>query len=241
MNRGTHSVPLINVAVRHVTRATPRTRQIHLAIADPDFRFVAGQAVMVGLHGSPLRKPYSIASAPWEVTKTGVLQLLAQVDDTSALDPHLELAAPGTVIDLEGPFGTFALPAAAEHRPLLLVAGGTGIAPLRSMLMDRLSRPAVPAIALIYSARSPEEFAYRVEIDALVRAGRIAAHFTATRADTGAWDGRRGRIEEDLLRLALPAQDAHCLICGPPQLVDDARRLLRTLGVPEAHILTDQY
>lgn len=196
---------------------------------------------MVGLHGSPLRKPYSIASAPWEVTNTGVLQLLAQVDDSSALDPHLELAAPGALIDLDGPFGTFAVPAAAEHKPLLFIAGGTGIAPLRSLLMDRLSRPLVPAIALIYSARSPDEFAYRTELDAMVQAGRITAHFTATRAEMGSWEGRRGRIEEDLLRLALPSSDAYCLICGPPQLVEDARGLLRRLGMGEANILTDQY
>ena len=74
-------MPLITVPVRRVDNATPRTRHIHLGIADNAFPFVAGQAVMVGLHGSPLRKPYSIASAPWEVAKTGVLQLLTQVDD----------------------------------------------------------------------------------------------------------------------------------------------------------------
>lgn len=196
---------------------------------------------MVGLHGSPLRKPYSIASAPWEVAKTGVLQLLAQVDDSSALDPHLELAAPGTLLDLEGPFGAFALPAAAEHKPLLFVAGGTGIAPLRSMLMDRLSRPSAPAITLVYSARLPEEFAYRTELDAMVQAGRVTALFTVTRADSQFWDGRRGRIQADLLRSALPSLDAHCLICGPPQLVEGARALLRQMGVTDANILTDHY
>jgi len=235
------SVPLISLAVRHVARATPRTRHIHLDLADRAFAFVAGQAVMVGLHGSPLRKPYSIASAPWEVANTGVLQLLAQVDDSGALDPHLELAAPGTLIDLDGPFGAFALPSAADRAPLLFIAGGTGIAPLRSMWMERLARPSAPAIALIYSARSPEEFAYRTEIDALVQAGRITAHFTATRAEDGSWDGRRGRIQEDLLRLALPSVDAYCLVCGPPQLVADSRRLLQQLGVSETNVLTDQY
>lgn len=196
---------------------------------------------MVGLHGSPLRKPYSIASAPWEVAKTGVLQLLIQVDDGGALDPHLELAAPGALIDLDGPFGAFGLPAPAEHTPLLLVAGGTGIAPLRSMLMDRLSRPSVPAIALVYSARSAQEFAYRAELDAMVQAGRLTAQFTVTRSDADSWAGRRGRIQEDLLRLALPSLEAHCLICGPPQLVEDTRVLLWRAGVREARILSDHY
>ena len=92
------------------------------------------------MSGSPLRKPYSIASAPWEVTKSGIMQVLVQVEDSGGLDPHLELASPGTLLDLEGPFGSFGLPERVD-RPLLFVAGGTGIAPLRSMLIEHLSRP----------------------------------------------------------------------------------------------------
>ena len=230
----------ITVPVRHVTHATPRTRLINLDLADNSFSFTAGQAVMVGLHGSPLRKPYSMASAPWELAKTGVLQLLTQVDDSGALDPHLELAAPGTLIDLEGPFGTFSLPPEFDAVPLLFVAGGTGIAPLRSMLMERLSRPRVPAMSLVYSARSPEEFAYRPELDAMATAGRINLWLTVSRQD-GLWDGRRGRIGEALLKEALPSIDACCLICGPPQLVSDARELLATLGVKAERILTEKY
>ena len=195
---------------------------------------------MVGLHGSPLRKPYSIASAPWELAKSGVLQLLTQVDDTGALDPHLELAAPGTLIDLEGPFGTFGLPPEFDDVPLLFVAGGTGIAPLRSMLMERLGRPRVPAIAVVYSARSPEEFAYRPELDAMAQAGRITLSLTVSRQD-GVWDGRRGRIDDALLKSALPSTDACCLICGPPQLVSDASELLSKLGVRPGRILTERY
>src|SRR5688572_9781010 len=230
----------ITVPVRHVTNATPRTRLINLDLAENSFSFTAGQAVMVGLQDSPLRKPYSIASAPWELEKTGVLQLLAQVDDTGSLDPHLELAAPGTLIDLEGPFGSFGLPPEFDTVPLLFVAGGTGIAPLRSILMERLSRPRVPAIAVVYSARSPEEFAYRPELDAMARAGRITLSLTVSRQD-GLWDGRRGRIDELLLKDALPSVDACCLICGPPQLVSDATGLLAKLGVKPERVLTEKY
>lgn len=195
---------------------------------------------MVGLHDSPLRKPYSIASAPWEFSKTGVLHLLAQVDESGALDPHLELAAPGTLIDLEGPFGTFGLPPALADRPLLFVAGGTGVAPLRSIIMERLSQPNVPAISLVYSARSPEQFAYRSELDAMALAGRINLMLTVSRAGD-AWDGRLGRIDEELLRAAMPSPDACCLICGPPQLVSDTTQLLRGIGVSADRILTEKY
>ncbi|MDO8679243.1 MAG: FAD-binding oxidoreductase [Acidobacteriota bacterium] len=250
---------MITFPVREVLFATPRARGISLDLGDQAFLFSAGQAVMVGLNGSPLRKPYSIASAPWEVAKTGVMQLLIQIDD-SALDPHLERATPGTRVDVEGPFGTFGLPA-GQSEPLLFVAGGTGIAPLRSMLMERLlrggaapafakastsakataDRSAGQAISVIYSARSPEEFAFRSELDALEKAGRITAHFTVTRDEGGAWPGRRGRIDHALVEKALPSPEARCLICGPPPLVTDTSELLVRLGVKRDRILTEQY
>lgn len=230
----------ISVAVRHVAKATPRTRVISLDLTSTSFTFTAGQAVTIGLHDSPLRKPYSIASAPWEFTKTGVLQVLAQIEETGALDPHLELATPATLIDLEGPFGTFGVPAEFDELPLLFVAGGTGIAPLRSMLMERLSRPRVPAIAVAYSARSPEEFAYRSELGVLAAANRIRLAMTVTRNE-GVWEGRRGRIDEALLKQMLPSIDCCCLTCGPPQLVADATQLLIKLGVSAGRILTEKY
>lgn len=232
-------MPTISVPVRQVTHATPRTRIITLDLCDSEFAFTAGQAVMLGLHGSQLRKPYSVASAPWELNKTGMLQVLAQIEDAGGLDPHLELAAPGTKLDLEGPFGSFGLPP-DESMPLLFVAGGTGIAPLRSMLIERLARPTTVPMGLIYSARSAEEFAFRPELNALATAGRITAHFTVTR-DNGTWAGRRGRIDAALLEAALPSMQSLCLICGPPQLVADAGALLGKIGVREDRILIEKY
>ena len=234
-------MPSTAFTVREVVHATPRTRIIRLDAGPLPFIFTAGQAVMVGLHGSPLRKPYSIASAPWEVAKTGVMQLLLQIDDSGALDPHLELAAPGTMLDVEGPFGTFGLPADKSDDPLLLVAGGTGIAPLRSMLMERLARATRAAVSIVYSARSPEAFAFQPELDALQKAGRVNVHFTVTREEGGPWPGRRGRIDQDLLRAALPSGGALCLICGPAQLVSDTKALLEGIGVRPTRVLTEKY
>ena len=231
---------MITVPVRQITRATPRIRILNLDLRAVEFAFTAGQAVMLGLSGSPLRKPYSIASAPWEVAKAGIMQVLVQVEDSGGLDPHLELAAPGTMLDIEGPFGSFGLPARVES-PLLFVAGGTGIAPLRSMLIEHVSRPTRFPTALIYSARSVDEFAFRPELAALEASGRIASYFTVTREEDSKWEGRRGRISEALLKEALPSSDSTCLVCGPPQLVNDARTLLTQLGVADSQILIEKY
>jgi benzoate/toluate 1,2-dioxygenase reductase subunit len=231
---------VITVPVRQITRATPRIWILNLDFRAMDFAFTAGQAVMLGLSGSPLRKPYSIASAPWEVAKSGIMQVLVQVEDSGGLDPHLELASPGTQLDLEGPFGSFALPLTAD-RPLLFVAGGTGIAPLRSMLFEYLARPMPEPPALIYSARSVDEFAFRTELAAMEAAGRLTTYFTVTRDEQSEWPGRRGRISEALLADALPSPSAVCLVCGPPQLVSDASALLVKLGVGAERILTEKY
>ena len=231
---------MITVPVRQIARATPRIRILNLDLRAVEFPFAAGQAVMLGLSGSPLRKPYSIASAPWEVRKSGVMQVLVQVEDSGGLDPHLELASPGTLLDLEGPFGTFGVPEQIE-RPLLFIAGGTGIAPLRAMLIEHLSRPNKHPVALIYSARSVDEFAFRPELAALETAGRIRSFFTVTREEKTDWQGRRGRISAALVSEALPSRDSTCFVCGPPLLVNDTRSLLTELGVRDDQILVEKY
>lgn len=229
---------MITVPVRDVVYATPRTRVIQLDLGHEPFAFSAGQAVMVGLAGSPLRKPYSIASAPAEARHDRAIQLLLQVDELGGLDPHLELAARGTMLDVDGPFGTFGVDDAPVE-PTLFVAGGTGIAPLRSMLMEWLAAAPAPALSLVYSARSPEELAYRDELMALGRRHRLAVHLTVTR-DGEEWEGRRGRIDEALLRLAMPSPKARCVACGPPLFLDDIQNLLPRVGVTADRYFTQR-
>jgi NAD(P)H-flavin reductase len=229
------------LAVRDVVHATPRTRILRLDLGATPFPYAAGQAVMVGLHGSPLRKPYSIASAPTETAGTGWLELLVQVDNSGSPDPHLELATPGTPLDVEGPFGHFGLPPTLEGG-LLMVAGGTGIAPLRSMLLEALARPGgTPAVRVIYSARAVEELAYRDELEWLAGARRIDLWCTVTRDRSAGWPGRRGRIDRALLAQALPGVGATCCVCGPPAFVAGVTSGLRALGVPETRIVVERY
>ncbi len=234
-------MPLTTLSVHDVTRATPRTRLLRIATRGSGFAYRAGQAVMVGLHGSPLRKPYSIASAPSETARTGNIELLVQVDDSGGPDPHLERAAPGTRLDVDGPFGSFSLPVEGEPALLLMVAGGTGIAPLRSMMVEALSGPAPPRISLVYSARSVDELACRDELEALAAAGRIVLVMTVTRDDESAWQGLRGRIDRPMLAAALPGTHVWCLICGPQALITDVRAGLSQLGVPDSQVGIERY
>lgn len=232
---------VLNVPARDVVRATPRTRIITADLAGQTFPFTAGQAVFAGLADSTVRRPYSIACSPRQAAQAGALELLVQIDDHSAPDPHLERVQPGTRLHIEGPFGSFALSPAFEERHLLLIAGGTGIAPLRSILWNTLDERRDVNIAVAYSARSPEEFAYLRELQALAAGGRIQLLLTVTRAGEGAWAGPRGRIGQATIASLLQTAMTRCLICGPPALVADAGALLKAAGVEAERIVTETY
>ena len=226
---------------REIVKATPRTRVIHADLGSHDFTFHAGQAVFAGLADSGVRRPYSIACSPGQARRANAIELLVQIDDHEAPDPHLEQANAGTLLHIQGPFGRFALPEPLGDE-LLLIAGGTGIAPLRSMMWDALERQLGTRISVIYSARTPDEFAYRDELEGLAAQGLIELVMTITRDFNGlSWAGVRGRVNQDLVRRVLKRTDARAVICGPAALVADTTALLHSLGVPPAHVATETY
>lgn len=229
------------VPTREIVRSTPRTRIIFVDLGAQPFAFHPGQAVFAGLADSTVRRPYSVACSPGQATRTRTLELLVQIDDHQAPDPHLERASPGTLLRIEGPFGSFDLPSVLSERDLLLIAGGTGIAPLRSIMWDTLERDPTVAISMVYSARSPEEFAYWDELNALASDQRIRLATTVTRGGDSGWKGTIGRIDERLVTSMLDRPETRCVVCGPPGLVSDVTMLLRKAGVSESRILTETY
>jgi ferredoxin-NADP reductase len=226
---------------RDVIRSTPRTRIIRFELGSDSFSFMAGQAVMVGLHDASLGHPYSIACSPRQAATSGLLELLVQIDDTGAPDPHLERLTPGDRVDVEGPFGTFGLPLDVEEHDLLFVAGGTGIAPLRSMIWDVIERNPSKHIALIYSVRSPDEFAYQQELEQLAAEGRVDVRMTVTREGVAGWLGPRGRIDAKLVQSVLKTTETRCAICGPPAMVNDVTGLLTSAGISSEKILMETF
>jgi NAD(P)H-flavin reductase len=234
-------VPSIVLTARDVVRATPRTRIIRLALGEKAFPFLAGQAVLAGLPGGSLHKPYSIASSPGHAVREGALELLVQIEESDAADPHLERVRPGNDVAVTGPIGSFILPNPLSERDLLFVAGGTGIAPLRSMLWDAFERQLADRVGVIYSARGADEFVYAGELRELAANGRIELYLTATRVVPSTWDGLSGRIDGSLIARALHTQETHCFVCGPPGLIAHVADLLRDAGVEERRILTERY
>ncbi|HZR25256.1 MAG TPA: FAD-binding oxidoreductase [Vicinamibacterales bacterium] len=232
---------MLTLPIIAVVPATPRARIVRLGLNGHTFEFAAGQAVLIGTHGQDVRKPYSIASAPEDAQRDAHIELLIGVRENGAPGEHLTLE-PGTAVDVEGPVGGFTFPLEPVERNFVFVAGGTGIAPLRAMLRHAiLGRRQARHVGLLYSARTPDEFAFADEFRAMAADGTIDFAQTITRETDRDWDGHRGRITRDHLRHLVHAPDTLCFISGPRALVEDMPRLLEELGVTRDRIRIEEW
>jgi ferredoxin-NADP reductase len=218
--------------------STPTTRVIRVALDGAAFDYRAGQAASVAVDAVPAT-PYSIASAPFETDEQRYLEFLVKVDGSTRFGAQVANLPPGTPLTVGAPTGGFGLPPDAPEHHLLFVAGGTGIAPVRSMLLqaihiDKRHRP-----TLIYSARTPDEFAYVNELHALQDAGKLTLVLTLT-GDSAGWKHARGRAgREHLAGLIEP--DTLCFVCGPPAMVADIPTACESLGVTPDRIRTERW
>lgn len=230
---------LVTLSIRDVLPATPRARIVRIDLGREPFPFHAGQSVLVGAHGASARRPYSMASAPEDAERDRAIELLVGVDQNGEPGPHLTLA-PGAMVDVEGPLGTFTFPDRPAERRFVFIAGGTGIAPLRAMLRHALAIPDSD-VGLFYSVRTPAEFVYQGEFRALAADGRITLRQTITRGTDLDWDGARGRLDRIMLGELVHDPATLCFVCGPPALVAEMRTLLGDLGIARERIRIEEW
>jgi NAD(P)H-flavin reductase len=226
--------------VRDIVHVTPRSRLLAIDLDGHAFAFDPGQAVLLGAHGRPERRPYSIACSPERMEETSSLELLIALDQNGDIGSHLPAVGRGTLVDIEGPFGAFVLPRVLTQPRLLFVAGGTGMAPLRAMIDHVLRSHSSHLISVLYSARRGDEFAFIDELRGHASRHRLELHQTVTREDGPSWEGPRGRIGGKHFRAVLhdPARTL-CFVCGPSALVSESVATLLSLGVPGELIRTE--
>jgi ferredoxin-NADP reductase len=241
---GPRTSELRRLTIREVLPASSRNRIVRIDLDGQVFPFRAGQALKLGNHLHDTRRAYSIAVSPADVERHGVLEVLVGVDDQGWPGAHLTLEA-GVAVDVEGPIGGFTcplgvgLPDDIDHERLVLVAGGTGIAPLRALLRHGLA--ARKSIRLVYSARTQDDFAYAEELSDLARTGLIELRQTVTRgAAEDGWTGRRGRVAAADLSVSDP-RSALYVLCGPMPMVCGLHDLLQVSGVPADRILVERW
>jgi ferredoxin-NADP reductase len=225
--------------VEDVVEETARVRTIVFDVPDwPGHR--AGQHLDIRLtaeDGYRAEREYSIASAPGEPAAITVERL-----DDGEVSPYLteELRA-GDEIELRGPVGGYFVWEPADGGPLLLVAGGSGIVPLRSILRHRnRSRSSVP-VRLLYSSRTLADVIYSAELEHPAE-GTEVIH-TLTREQPSGWTGYARRVDSGLLSEVIwPAEeDPRAFVCGPTSFVETVASGLVELGYQPERVKTERF
>jgi ferredoxin-NADP reductase len=224
-----------------LARETSRTKSVVLEPQDwPGHR--AGQHIDVRLtaeDGYQAERSYSIASAP---TDEHLVITVERLDD-GEVSPYLtdELRR-GDELELRGPIGGYFVWEESLGGPLLLVAGGSGVVPLRAMLRHHRAIGSNVPVRLLYSARALHEVIYRDEFERLVSEG-IDIRFTLTREAPDGWQGYSRRIDNQLLAdVAWPPPESPLVyVCGPTSFVETASSTLVDLGHDPARIRTERF
>jgi ferredoxin-NADP reductase len=239
---GTAVLGRLTWLVAEVVETIPETPRVRTLVLDvpgwADHR--AGQHLDVRLtaeDGYQAQRSYSVASAPGEAPAITV-ELL----DDGEVSPYLvEVVEEGDRFELRGPIGGyFAWDADSASEPLMLIAGGSGVVPLMSMLRHRAATESEVPAKLLYSARTLDDVIYRRELDSL---DRVEVTYTLTRAQPEGWTGYARRVDLELLREVafVPEQEPRVFVCGPTRFVETVADGLVALGHRAGRVRTERF
>ncbi len=192
--------------------------------------------------GYQAQRNYSIASPP---EAEEIIDLTIELVPGGEVSSYFhEAVEVGDKVEVRGPIGGPFTWTSEMGGPLLLVAGGSGMVPLMSMLRHRYRTGSQVETAILYSSRTLDDIIYGIELDELSTDDRELCLFhTLTRESPGGWEGFEGRVDGAMLTEVLGSlqQTPRTYICGPTGFVEAVASLLVELDVPPDTIRTERF
>ncbi|HEV7990613.1 MAG TPA: FAD-binding oxidoreductase [Gemmatimonadaceae bacterium] len=235
--------PWREAVIERIEHRTPRVASLFLG-APIEHRY-AGQHLDVRLtapDGYQAHRSYSIASAPGEA----LIELAVERLEDGEVSPYfVDVAHSGDTIEVRGPLGGHFVWQPEDGGPLLLIGGGSGVAPLMSILRHRARAAPQTDALLVYSSRTWEEVIFREE---LLRAEASDSRFRLIVATTRERPHRPAdlerRLDRDVLREVLARwrmRPEHVYVCGSTPFVEAVANALVDEGVAAERIRTERY
>ena len=206
--------------VTEIERLAPDVLQLTVAMSDGEFRFEPGQWVSFRFPEG-VSRAYTIASAP---QRPEAIQLCVRVGEGKRGSALKHLAA-GAEVSIEGPYGDFLLPE-NDARPVFFLAGDTGIAPIRSIVLHMLAVKDPRPIAVLYEP-DHRHILYAADFDPLARAGTIVHE--------------SGKIETLISRNRKTIVDATIMAAGFDAFLARATHALKELDVDTNNVITESF
>jgi NAD(P)H-flavin reductase len=213
---------------------TPDIRALRLRLLEPPaMKFVAGQFVNIEIPGTEEVRSFSMASPP---SVPGHLDFLVRLLPGGRFSQYLE-ARPrvGDRLRLHGPLGQ--LKVRLSHRRILMIAGGSGMAPLLSMLANLAEKGNTRPVTFFFGARRLQDL-YHLERIRELQAAMPVLEFVPALSDEWPqdWSGESGLVSEVVARRMGSLEGYDAYLCGPPPMIGAATPLLLERGVRPRNI-----
>lgn len=225
--------------VSRIENLTPTIKGIWIAL-DAPIHFQAGQYINIDIPSLGISRPFSIATAPGG----GEIELNVRIVPGGAGTGYLHgQLKPGDAVKLSGPYGRFFVRKSAQ-RPMIFMAGGSGLSSPRSMILDLLANHCELPITLVYGQRTREELYYHDEFTALAAKHPNFTYVPALSNETGSglWQGHRTFVHEAAKAHFSNEFAGHkAYLCGPPAMIDACITTLMQGRLFENDIYTEKF
>jgi NAD(P)H-flavin reductase len=221
----------------NVVELTDMEKLLHLKIIDPVeaeiFSFLPGQFIMLELPGFG-EIPLSLSCSTSRKGFIGVC-----VRKAGKVTNMLHRAKCGVKVGVRGPFGTyFPMEKMVDHN-ILLIAGGLGLAPLRSPIYWlNEHRSDYKDVAILYGAKNPSQILFKYQFDMWSDIYKYDMHLIVDEPDEQ-WEGKVGLITELFKDIVIDPQNTYAIVCGPPIMFKFVCSHLNQIGVPMNRMFVD--
>lgn len=222
--------------VQRIVEETHDTKTFHFTFKEegipPEFAFKPGQFAEFSVLGVG-ESPFCISSSP---TRTDHLEFT--VRRVGHVTRALHRLSTGSEIGVRGPYGNGFQLDTLEGKNLVFVAGGIGLAALRSLIWQVMdTRQKYGEVAIVYGARRPSDLCFRYDLDTWGTNGRVNLTTTVDKGDSH-WQGREGFVPQVLAQVAPSARNAIAIVCGPPVMIRFTFPVLEKLGFAPEQVIT---
>lgn len=208
---------------------------------DGSITFTAGQYAKLSLPLQNLTRNYSFASAPGDGSPTEVEFHIRLVPGGAFTEWLFADSRLQQTIQLSGPYGDFYL--REDDSPILCIAGGSGLAPIASLLQQAHWQGCTRSVTVLYGARQQRDLYFQSQINSLAEKWTGDFFYLPVLSEETAdspWQGARGMVTDHLEKISdLTSHQAY--ICGPPPMVDAAEATLVRSGVSSTQIFADRF
>jgi len=227
-------LPVGEAEVESQRRLNLTVCEVRFFVRTQGFAFQPGQYVIfqIPAEREVVRRSYSISTTPSDQRH---FEICVRAVAGGHGSNYVHRLRPGQKIRFEGPMGDFTL--RDNDRDILMVATGTGISPIKSMLLHLLEQRSNRKVHLLFGVRAVQDIFYTDFLRGLeAQYPNFQHQLVLSAPDPAQWAGRRGRVTDAVRELVCPAERTEAYLCGSQGMVAEVEAILRSKGVAAEHI-----